>query len=305
MQFRDRDTRKEEMRNFGKRVEEALLNGDDELFTRYLKLAATAGYKYSPANTFLIMIQKPTSRLVLSLSRAHKLAEAEGHKGWKKTGKYGDYTEYVHPAKDSKAAFVWCPRTFNKTEKDANGEDQTVSGVYFVPGDVWAIEDLVCFDTKQSPECPDFVPDLDNAEDLYDALCAVALDRGLTPKEEAIGGGARGFLSGTNVTVDLRDSVGKKCAVMAHELSHGVLGHWEAKDETPQRLLEAEAELSAAIVLACFGYDVVSASAFYLRSYKVTPEDLRASLKRIQKTAEDVADAVKAKLDERVTAEVA
>jgi len=144
---KDFTLKKQALSDFCDRVEEELLDGNDELFSQYVRLMSVGSYGYSPFNSMLAFYQKPESKLVGSITRIGELAKEQGHEGKEKRSKAGKaYKAYVYPRKGSTAAYVWCPRTGEGTRKvkDENGNDtgetETYSFRTFAPGTVWAIE---------------------------------------------------------------------------------------------------------------------------------------------------------------------
>jgi predicted Zn-dependent protease len=77
-----------------------------------------------------------------------------------------------------------------------------------------------------------------------------------------------------------------RCGVIAHELSHELLGHAARRAETTKQQRELEAESVSYAVLSYFG--MKSQSQFYLATYEVTAEMLTASLHTINATAKQI-----------------
>ena len=305
-------TRKDAMSKHCDGLIAALLKGDDEVFAEYIRLAGVGFYNYSFGNTMLIAWQRPESRLTTALGRLNTLAKAQGHKGRKtKRG-----VKYVYPVKNSTAAFVWGATTRYitvKTVDEETGEEteERKPVRQWIPVPVYSAEEVAYCDTGEPFEIPHHRRDLGtDTQPLYEAMLEVAQQSGVEVLETKIGGGASGWcgtsLSGhTTVAVDVRDAVGRRVATLAHELAHARLSHNTQHDTTTKKQREAEAEVAAGIILGQFGFDLTAASAGYLRTHGATPDDVKASLKRISEVLPELLREIEEELNDEDEAQVA
>ena len=290
----DNDTRKQNMRVAIEQLAEAILRPGkgDEVFAEFLRLDRLL-WRYSFGNTALIALQCPKSRRVSSLARFDKLAQERGHRASK--GPRDKYPQAVIRMKGAQAAWIWVPKTYKKVVEGENGPEESRE-IFFGPGPVWAIEDLMFKDTgKPCIEDPDFLPDCvpDHGPQVgiyHEALRLWAEGEGITV-EEGYTGDAAGISFGGRIVERIGDPVGKRFAVLAHEVAHELLHKGEDRPDSG-RVVEAEAEAVAMCVCHYFGLAQAEHSAAYLRNHGATKQDVISSMTRIYDTARRLVDAI-------------
>jgi len=301
----DKEARKQNMRVAIEALAEAVLSpgSGDTVFADFLRLDRLL-WRYSFGNTALINMQRPDSRRVSSLSRFGKLAKERGHEAVKWAGE--KYPETVSPRKGTQAIWIWVPKSYKKTVDGPDGPEE-VRGIFFGPGPVWAVEDLNFRDTGQPcSEDPDFLPDFvpDHGPQVagyHEALRLWAEGEGITV-EQGHTGDAAGVSFGGRIVERIGDPVGKRFAVLVHEVGHELLHKGEDRPEA-LRVREAEAEAVANCVCHYFGLSQAEHSAAYLRNHKATKSDVIDSMTRIYDTARRIVDAIEAEAVEAVEEE--
>lgn len=304
LQGQDLTAKKQNMRAAIEGLADAVLNGNDELFADFLRLDRLL-WRYSFTNTALILFQKPDSRRVSAIRRFDRLARERGHAA--KKGPRDKYPSAVAPKAGTRAAWVWVPKQFKREVDNGDGTTGTESGVYFSPGPVWGVEDLYFKDTgKDCSADPDFLPDFlpdhgDRAGDYHDALKVWAQGEGITV-EEGNTGDAAGLSYGGRIVERIGDPVGKRFAVLVHEVGHELLHKVEDRSELSRKVKETEAEAVAMVVCEYFGFAQAEHSAAYLRNHGANRQDVLDSMDRIHKTATIIIDAIEAEAVEAVEA---
>jgi len=281
----DKDARRHNMQAALDALAEAVLlpGKGDEVFGEYLKVDRLL-YNYSFNNTCLIAMQRPASRRVAALSRFNKIAKGQGHEAVKWGHEKSPKT--VSPMKGTQAVWVLAPRPWEKKEKDADGNEVvTGSGMAYWAAEVWAVEDLAFRDTgKPCSEDPDFLPDFvpnhgEGTVTYYANLRTWAEDQGITV-EEGFTGGPAGISYGGRILERIGDPVGKKFAVLLHEVAHESLHKKDEGATLPKRVKEAEAEAVAMCVCEALGFAQAEHSAAYLRNHGATKAEVLSSMKR-------------------------
>lgn len=146
------------------------------------------------------------------------------------------------------------------------------------------------FDVSQTEgegELPDWRRDLgEGSRELFDACLRLVAADGIRFAEGAIWGGASGYAAPGEIMVDINSPMGSRVQTLVHEIAHHRLGHVGTDADRP--LGEGEAELTACVVLAHFGYDVSEDSLAYTATHKAPTQALLANLSRISKCAHSI-----------------
>ena len=179
---------------------------------------------------------------------------------------------------------ILAPRPFTvKTGKvDADGNEEERSGMGFV--------EVSVFDLSQTDgeELRHYRPNLDNTEEVYAASLTFAEAEGYKVREDPVlsagGSVTGGYIREGGITINTLTPQGSRVLTLWHELGHGILEHTKGND-LAKNLREGEAEVVEAVVAAHFGFDVIDASASYLRNWNVKPADVKRSLERVKKAA--------------------
>ena len=138
-----------------------------DTFRRYLDVQARF-HRYSWHNSMLILMQKPDA------------SQVAGYRAWQKLGR--------QVRKGERGIMIFAPRPFHRETENANGETETVDGIYFRPVHVF---DVGQTDGEALPTVD--VPTVDTAaDDLLADLLRVAQERKIDVKLGAVAGGAFG-----------------------------------------------------------------------------------------------------------------
>ncbi|MEI8194498.1 MAG: ArdC-like ssDNA-binding domain-containing protein [Phycisphaerae bacterium] len=239
-------------------------------------LRAMARFRqYSVHNMLLILSQYPGATRVA------------GFHAWQKMGR--------HIKAGAKGLAILAPMVMRQKRVVVQGPDEddvivkAEEVVRYKPVYVW---DLSMTEGKPLSEPPrvqgdpgQYLPKLEE----YVARLGIKLEYGPTMEAE-------GYTTGDRIVLKLALSPAATFAVLTHELAHVRLGHCGSELSRMQR--EAEAEGCAAVVAEVIGLDVGTASADYLKHYRVTKETLLASLMRIRDVALEIIDAILEKPEE-------
>jgi hypothetical protein len=168
-----------------------------------------------------------------------------------------------------------------KVEEERNGKtEEVIRPVSFRVVSV--------FDISQTEGEP--LPDLEcnathGGENLLPLLemAVTGLNISLTYKPLS---GPDGLSKGGAIEIEETLDTAARCGVIAHELSHELLGHAARRAETTKQQRELEAESVSYAVLSHFGMN--PQSQFYLATYDITAEMLTASLQTINATAKRI-----------------
>lgn len=255
---------------------------------------ANLPHPYSYGNLFLISMQAKDSALVCAKGAYDKMAQKQGHEGVTFKGNGGkSWKQHVRTAKGSHAVYILAPRSWSKTETDAEGnETKVAAGTYFRSVGVYRAEDIVYCDTQTPFVVPTISDTVDtaDAQGLLDSLTGFAGAKGIVIHRSAtMRLGLEGVSFGGHVQVR-GGNVAEVILPLIHELAHELLHPLEergSKTELAKKFREAEAEAVAATCLRALGYET-PLSAAYLRNYQVKPEDVKQSLTRIVGAAREL-----------------
>jgi hypothetical protein len=217
-------------------------------------------YRYSLGNQILIWCQSPD---------ATRVAGFHTWKSLKRSVKKGEH-----------GIRILAP-IIRKVEQERNGKtEEVIRPVSFRVVSVFdyaqtegeELADLECNATEGGEE---LLPLLEKA--------VTGLNISLTYKALS---GPEGLSKGGAIEIEEALDTPARCGVIAHELSHELLGHAARRAETTKQQRELEAESVSYAVLSYFG--MKSQSQFYLATYEVTAEILTASLHTINATAKQI-----------------
>jgi antirestriction protein ArdC len=267
-----------------KTLTEALKNlATSDVWQQTLDRMALWG-RYSPArfsfrNQLLVAYQRGSTSAVATF------------KGWEQLGRY--------VKKGEKAVWILQPRTFKKDVAKEDGTKETVSGLYFKPMPVFAVEQT---EGAALPEgiVGNIAPRFEGEAPLEDLLRyarTVVLkvevrDRQLTDASQTANGWFNRAAKAIVVISEGR-SKAEQFKTLAHELAHAKL-HTEATSRTTE---EVEAESVAYVISKACGVNCDDYSCSYVSIWSGMSPDSALKLieecgTRIAKCAAEVLDAV-------------
>ena len=213
-----------------------------DTFKAYLDVQAKF-HRYSWHNTLLILSQKPSASRVA------------GFQTWKKLGRF------VRKGERGIAIFAPCP--FTKERETANGETETVSGMFFK---VVHVFDVAQTDGEELPnvDCP--IVDADGSS-LLSALVRVAESRGIVVAFQPLSGPfGHATDAGKAVAIDNTYPTGQQAKTLAHELAHCAchFGKTDRATRLTRDIAELEAESIAYVVCKHFNLDAEVRSSRYI-----------------------------------------
>jgi len=237
-----------------------------EVYRAWLS-AMSRFYQYSINNQILIWSQRPDATRVA------------GFHTWKDLGR--------SVKKGEKGIRILAPMV-RKLEYEQDGKVVPTS-------QLTGFRSVVVFDIAQTSG--QGLPELqcnavEGGESLLPALEKAAASLGIALAYKPLPGSVQGLSKGGIIEIEETLDIHARCGVIAHELAHELLNHKERRAETTRRQRELEAESVAFAVLAHFGMRLESR--FYLATYEVTGEMLKASLATINGTARQLIEAVRA-----------
>ncbi len=248
-------------------VEQLLLElqrGRSERLERYLAFTARF-HHYSANNQMLIYIQCPHASFVA------------GYRTWQEMG--------YQVAKAQKGIRILAPQPHKRTNKETGEEEQVLS---FRTVSVFDVSQLV--NVAERPLPTFFAALSDDQQALYEKLVQAIREDGISIVESWTGL-AQGYSAGKKIV--LREGMDSRNRVLTliHEYVHE-LRHWgiEAKDQ-PRQVQECHAEAVAFVVAHRFGIHSPY-SADYLQNWGTTPQELKAELEVVRKTAAYIIDRV-------------
>lgn len=251
---------------------ELIAAGKSEEFVEYLRFAARF-HRYSWSNQVLIAWQAPEARFVA------------GFHAWKKMGR--------NVKKGGKSIKILAPKLVNDYDSPPQKDGKPAKKLIGFLG-------VSVFDDSQTegdplPEAPDFT--VHGGGEAERELLGRLIEASPVPVrwEEGSGHSAHGWTDGKSVTL-VREHCDAQPAhavrAMAHEWAHVDLHFGADRKDYSREQRELEADSVAFIVCEHFGINAAEGVQIYLHGWCATPEALKASLGRIQRTAKAIIDAV-------------
>lgn len=146
----------------------------------------------------------------------------------------------------------------------------------------------------------------DRADALWNAASNAMDKTGINVSQKSTGN-AGGYSSGGNVVIDDRSMGERRVATLIHEWAHEVL-HQSAEDRekrkkenTPKKIIEAEAESTAWLIMQAFGLKGdPDWSARYLSLWGLSPEEIMSRQENIHKAYKMIYKAINDELDRSI-----
>ena len=244
----------------------ALNQGRSETLTQYLA-AIGKFHRYSLRNVMLIASQKPTATHIAGLN------------GWHKFGRF--------VKKGEKGILILAPILRRKNESAKQDEtDESSTTVGFRAAFV--------FDVSQTDgqELPTIGSVSGDPREYRERLAKLVAEQGIALEYSEEIAPARGTSAGGKITLLPGQSPAEEFATLAHELAHEMMHRDERRSSTSKRTRETEAEAVAFVVCHAIGLETSSASQDYIQIYDGDAKLLRASLEHIQKSANQILNAI-------------
>ncbi|HEY4360303.1 MAG TPA: ArdC family protein [Bryobacteraceae bacterium] len=240
------------------RLCEAMESGANDDVKAVLK-SMSAFHDYSFANVCLILSQFP------------KATKVAGFRTWEKFDR--------HVVKGSKGIGIRVPMRYKKGEAT---EEEQATGIFFGVGHVFDISQ-----TEGAP-LPDFHSDPVRGEPaaLLEKLRENITASGIKLDYVEHLAGAEGVSKGGAIAIKDGHERPKDFAVLCHEWAHELLHRDGNRHALTKTQKETEAEATAYIVSTAIGLDLGNSSANYIALYNGDKATLKASMDRIQKTAQ-------------------
>jgi antirestriction protein ArdC len=244
----------------------ALNQGRSETLTQYLA-AIGRFHHYSLRNVMLIASQKPTA------------SHVAGFQAWHNLGRF--------VKKGEKGIMILAPIVRRKNESAKQDEtDESSTAVGFRAAYVFDIRQT---DGQELPEIGSFNGD---PREYRERLAKFVTDQSIALEYSDEIAPARGTSAGGKITVLPGQSPADEFATLAHELAHEMMHRDERRNSTSKRTRETEAEAVAFVVCHAIGLETGSASQDYIQLYEGDAKLLSESLERIQKTANQILNAI-------------
>jgi N-terminal domain of anti-restriction factor ArdC len=242
----------------------AVNEGRSETLTQYLT-AIGRFHGYSLRNVMLIASQKPTATHVA------------GFHAWHKLGRF--------VKKGEKGILILAPIVRRKDES-AEQTDESSTPVGFRAAYV--------FDISQTDgqELPTIGCVNGNPGGYPERLAEYVAEQGIALEYSQDIAPARGTSAGGKITLMPGQSPAEEFATLAHELAHEMMHRDERRSSTSKRSRETEAEAVAFVICQAIGLETGSASQDYIQLYEGDAKLLTASLEYIQKTANQILNAI-------------
>lgn len=220
-------------------------------------------HNYSFGNLMMILAQKPEA------------SHVAGIRTWNQLGRF--------VRKGEKGIGIFAPMRFKGKEDQATGEkDQDRIGFRVVH----------VFDISQTDgePLPEPVAVAGDAAHSLDNLRRVVSDRGIRLEYASDLGAAKGCSCKGLIKLANGLTPAEAFSVLAHELAHEMM-HAE-RQGLDRRRAELEAEAVACVLCRFAGLDSGTAHSDYIQLYQGGKESLAASLDAIQKTANEIIEAM-------------
>lgn len=246
-----------------------LSQGKSERLRQYLDFVSRF-HRYSPANQFLIWLQRPGATWVAS------------YRHWQDEG--------YQVAKGETGIRILAPSVRKRTNTETGEEERVVVG--FVAVSVFDVTQL----TPEKRPADFFIP-LEGDYDAFSTRVAQAATAdGFAVAEREETRGAEGYSEGRNIGTRRGLASANRALTLLHEYAHGLLHQDHALAEgrpLTRELKECHAEATAYVVARHFGLSAPF-SADYLLQWGATPERLREELDAVHKAATHIIRALHA-----------
>lgn len=217
-------------------------------FQEYLDFHANFS-RYSLSNSLLIFLACPNATFIA------------GKKKWEELGR--SVIEGVKPI------MIFAP-TFRKYTKEAlnenTGEVETIERQWLTGFRSVNVYDVSQTYGKEIPSPVGFCRDFGDKTELLDRFINIFGEK-YRVEQKPLKAQLGGFITSDNtITLNSSKSEERRLKTLIHEVAHGELGHFEAKDKS-KKAKELEAEIAAYIVSRHFGVDSSDYSFGYLVSW--------------------------------------
>lgn len=301
------------------------IDNDEDFKVVIKKLMAfksAQGHQFSLPNTFLVMVQRPEAKMVKSKSNWLSYNRTINNDAtpiflWKPS-KSG-MIPYSKMEKD-KIIRKYLDEIGKRSVDELSPQEKErlapkISGRFngkdFELYDAYDISDTTLIDGREDLIQPSLQSNLDikwnesneideNVRPIYSALVDFAEKIGIevVQADASVMGGALGFSSSGKITILKNDGndVGLT-KTLGHELSHELLHQTYANEKDPElkqyfigreegrELVEQQAELTAWMVMASFGYDLKTTSLNYVAIWGGRPESMVGVFDSVSKAA--------------------
>lgn len=241
----------------------AIEAGQSERLRTYL-MAMARFHRYSLANMFLIMAQRPTATYVA------------GYRTWQKLGRQVRQGE--------KGIAIMAPVVYRRPKNDADHEELQETLVSF--------RGCTVFDVSQTDgkALPTLARVAGQPGEYLDQVKQFVVSQGFRLDYETNLMTMEGFCTGDRIVIKDGLELGQEFSVLIHELAHALLH--QDKNLPERRVRELEAESVACVVCEALGLTALNSSVDYIQLYQGDRKMLIASLERIQKTAAEIFEGV-------------
>jgi hypothetical protein len=248
-------------------IEQLLLDlkqGTSQRLENYLAFTARF-HHYSVSNQMLIYMQCPGATFVA------------GYRKWQELG--------YQVARGQKGIRILAPRPYKRVNDRTGEEEQRLS---FAVVSVFDVSQLLGVEERPLPTF--FGPLPDDQQEFYAKLAKVVTEDGIS-LSEGWTGSAQGYSGGKKIVLRKGMDSQNRLLTLIHEYAHELL-HWDAEGkEQPRPIQECHAEAIAFIVAHRFGF-LNPYSADYLQNWGTTPQELKAELEVVRKTAAYIIDRI-------------
>lgn len=241
-----------------------LKQGTTQRLENYLAFTARF-HHYSVSNQMLIYMQCPQATFVA------------GYRKWQEMG--------YQVQRGQKGIRILAPRPYKRFNDKTGEEEQRLS---FAAVSVFDVSQLLGVDEHPLPTF--FGPLPDDQQELYEKLAQAVSEDGITLTEGETGK-AQGYSQGKKIVLRKGMDSQNKLLTLIHEYAHELL-HWDAEGKEQSRpVQECHAEATAFVVAHRFGIHNPY-SADYLQNWGTTPQELKAELEVVRKTAAYIIDRI-------------
>lgn len=242
-----------------------LEQGKSEALTRYLTVMAKF-HRYSFGNVMLILAQRPDATYVA------------GYRSWQGMNRW--------VKKGEKGIVIVAPMILKRREGEGRLEGESETIVRFKAVHVFDVSQT---DGEPLPEAAQTTGD---PGDYLPRLRSYVASLGIKLTNDPVPPGALGVSKGGEIRIVPGLPAAREFEVLSHELAHELLHQGTSGEKGTKTKVETEAEAVAFVVCHAVGLNTSSAASDYIQSFDGTKETLAASLDRIQKTANQILEAL-------------